>query len=498
MKVALAQLNPTVGDLAGNRKLAEEAADRARQAGAELVVLPELALTGYPPLDLLERDGFVRDQLRELDALAAAARGVAIVVGAVLPVEKRAGKQLVNAAVLLQDGARVASQAKSLLPTYDVFDENRYFVPAEERSLARVGAHALGLTVCEDAWVDAIGYTLDPVGELAQAGAELVLNVSASPFHVGKAAFRRRMLADLAAKHTVPIAFVNQVGGNDELVFDGGSCVVDARGRVLAALPLFEPAFEVVDLDAAPARPLDAIADPDDVEQLAAALVLGIRDYFRKQNLPPGAVVGLSGGIDSAVTAWLAVEALGARAGARRRHARPVLVGAQRARRLRAGEAARHRGAQRGHPARLRRLPRALRAALRREARLRHRAAEHPGPDPRRDPDGDLERRGPARARDREQERAVRRLLHALRRHGGRPRRGGRRLQARRLRARAAREPGRRAHPGAARSRSRPPPSWRRASSTATTFPRTTRSTPCSRRPSRVGSGRRACARRRA
>jgi NAD+ synthase (glutamine-hydrolysing) len=311
VKIALAQVNPTVGDLAGNRKLAEDAAERARRAGAELVALPELVISGYPPLDLLERDGFVRDQLRELDALAAAGRGVAIVTGAVLPVEKRGGKQLANAAVLLRDGARVAWQAKTLLPTYDVFDENRHFVPAETRAPARLGARTLGLTVCEDAWVDAIGYPVDPVGELAEAGAELVLNLSASPFHVGKAAFRRRMLAELARKHAVPIAFVNQVGGNDALVFDGGSCVVDAKGRVLAALPLFEPAFEVVDLAAAPARSLEAVIDPPDVEQLAAALVLGIRDYFRKQNLPPGAVVGLSGGIDSAVTAWLAVEALG-------------------------------------------------------------------------------------------------------------------------------------------------------------------------------------------
>jgi NAD+ synthetase len=311
VKIALAQLNPTVGDLAGNRKLAEQAVARAREAGATLVVLPELALTGYPPLDLLERYGFVRDQLRELDALAAAARGVAIVVGAVLPVPRRGGKQLANAAVLLQDGTRASWQAKTLLPTYDVFDENRYFVPSDERRVAHVDGRAVGLSVCEDAWVDAVGYALDPVRELAEQGAELVLNLSASPFHVGKAAFRRRMLADLAAKHGVPIAFVNQVGGNDELVFDGGSCLLDARGQVRAALPLFEPALEVVDLEDAPAHALDAIADPPGVEQLASALVLGIRDYFRKQDLPPGAVIGLSGGIDSAVTAWLAVQALG-------------------------------------------------------------------------------------------------------------------------------------------------------------------------------------------
>jgi len=312
VKLALAQLNPTVGDLAGNRRLIEEAAERAKRLGAELVVVPELALTGYPPLDLLERDGFVRDQLAELDALAPASRGIAIALGAALPVPRRGGKQLANAAVLLQGGARAGFQAKTLLPTYDVFDENRYFVPAEERGpLARVGDTALGMTVCEDAWVDEHAYALDPVGDLARAGAQLVLNLSASPFHAGKAAERRRLYAELAAKHGVPLVFVNQVGGNDDLVFDGASFVVDARGRVRASLPLFETALEVVDLATAPARALDAIVDPGRAEQLAAALALGIRDYFWKQQLPPGAVIGLSGGVDSAVTAWLAVRALG-------------------------------------------------------------------------------------------------------------------------------------------------------------------------------------------
>jgi NAD+ synthetase len=312
MKIALAQVNPTVGDLAGNRRLVEDAAEQARKRGAELVVLSELALTGYPPLDLLERDGFVRDQLAELDALAPASRGIAIAVGAALPVPRRGGKQLANAAVLLQHGARAGFQAKTLLPTYDVFDENRYFVPAEERGpLVKVGDCALGLTVCEDAWVDEYAYSVDPVGDFARAGAELVLNLSASPFHVGKAAERRRLYADLAAKRGVPIAFVNQVGGNDELVFDGGSFLVDAAGKIRAALPLFEPALEVVDLPSAPARALDAVVDPSRTEQLARALALGVRDYFKKQDLPPGAVIGLSGGVDSAVTAWLAVQALG-------------------------------------------------------------------------------------------------------------------------------------------------------------------------------------------
>ena len=312
MKIALAQVNPTVGDLAGNRRLVEEAAQRAARLGAELVVLPELTLTGYPPLDLLERDGFVRDQLAELDALAPASRDIAIALGAALPVSSRGGKQLTNSAVLLQGGARGVTQAKTLLPTYDVFDENRYFVPAEERGpLAQIGDRRVGLTVCEDAWVDEHQYALDPVGDLARAGAGLVLNLSASPFHAGKAAERRRLFADLAAKRRVPIVFVNQVGGNDELVFDGGSFVVDAEGRVRAHLPLFESALEVVDLETAPAQRLEEIEDPARAEQLAAALALGIHDYFWKQQLPPGAVIGLSGGIDSAVTAWLAARALG-------------------------------------------------------------------------------------------------------------------------------------------------------------------------------------------
>jgi NAD+ synthetase len=310
MRVAIAQVNPTVGDLQGNRKLVEEAA--ARAAGrADVVVLPELVLTGYPPLDLVERDGFVRDQLAELDALRAASRRIPIALGAVVPAEPRGPRRLHNAAVLLAGGEIAAVRPKSLLPTYDVFDERRYFLGSERREVVRLarGGEPFGLTVCEDAWARELGYPIDPVGELRAAGARLVLNLSASPWHVGKPAERRRLVGELAARHGVPIVLVNQLGGDDELVFDGASFAVDAAGRTIAALPLFEPALEIVEVGGAAATVPDA--DPDATAQLEAGLVLGIRDYFRKQGLSPDAVVGLSGGVDSAVVAHLAARALG-------------------------------------------------------------------------------------------------------------------------------------------------------------------------------------------
>jgi NAD+ synthase (glutamine-hydrolysing) len=312
VKIALAQVNPTVGDLAGNRGLVEEAAAKAAGAGADVVVLPELVLTGYPPMDLLERRGFVADQLRELEALEATSNQVDMVLGAVLPAPGVTGPaQLTNSAVLLSGGRRVGDRAKSLLPTYDVFDEKRYFVPATTREPLQLGEHKVGLTVCEDAWVEPLGYETDPVGELAAAGASLVFNPSCSPWHVGKASARRQMICDLASRHGCAVVFVNQVGGNDELIFDGGSFVTDANGRVHGNLPLMDSAFGIVELPGGEGVAASDIQDPDDVAQLEAGLVLGIRDYFRKLGLPPGAVIGLSGGIDSAVTAHLAVEALG-------------------------------------------------------------------------------------------------------------------------------------------------------------------------------------------
>jgi NAD+ synthetase len=314
MRVAIGQLNTTVGDLAGNRRLVEEAAAKAASERADLVALPEMTLTGYPPMDLLERDGFVRDQLRELDALLPVSRRIPIALGAVIPRTGAGRVRLHNAAVLLAGGERRAIRVKSLLPTYDVFDERRYFAPATRRETVMLGdaGPEFGLTICEDAWVERMGYPENPFEDLAASGASAILNLSASPWHVSKPAERRQMMGELARRHRVPICFVNQVGGNDELIFDGGSFTVDALGRTQQVLPLFEPAFEVVELQGDPPAPAaENIDEPDDTAQLEAGLILGIRDYFRKQGLPPGAVVGVSGGVDSAVTAHLAVQALG-------------------------------------------------------------------------------------------------------------------------------------------------------------------------------------------
>ncbi len=313
MKIALAQLNTTVGDLSGNEAKILTAYHRAVAAGVELLVLPELAITGYPPRDLLSRAHFVEQNLAVLDRLAAATGPVGLLVGFVGRNPHRPGRESTNSAALLQNGRILAVRHKTLLPTYDVFDEDRYFEPATENTPVQFNGHLLGLTICEDIWNDEDfwadrRYRRNPAMDLVAEGATILFNISASPWHVGKHETRYRMLASLAAKTRVPLVYCNLVGGNDELIFDGGSLVFNQHAQLVGQGGSFAEDFQVVDL--ASRQPV-ALAAPVAAEQVHQALVLGLRDYLHKCGFT-AAVLGLSGGIDSAVTACLAVVALGA------------------------------------------------------------------------------------------------------------------------------------------------------------------------------------------
>ncbi len=312
MKLALIQFNPTVGELGGNAERIAEWAGRARERGAELALFPELALTGYPPHDLLERADFQVAVRVQLDRLQRRLHGITVVLGAPVPNPERDEKPLYNAAVALRDGKRLATVPKRLLPTYDVFDERRHFAPGPAAAPLTLAGRKLGLTVCEDIWNAATSlvrpYEADPPGELAARGAELLLNVSASPCSRGKIEERDALLAGLARKHNVPVAMANQVGANAELVFDGSSRVFGPDGRCWLALPAFEEALGLVDLDAPTPRAFETLAE---VEQLRRALVLGLRDYDRKTGAFRRAILGLSGGVDSSLAAALAAEAFG-------------------------------------------------------------------------------------------------------------------------------------------------------------------------------------------
>jgi NAD+ synthetase len=313
MIVALAQLNPIVGDLAGNAKRILDAYRRGVAAGAQLVVCPELCLTGYPPRDLLLRRGLVAQNLEHLQHLAGETGPAGLVVGFVNQASTRAGRPIANAAAVLQNGRILEIRSKTLLPTYDVFDEDRYFEPAKENAPVAFDGLQLGVTICEDIWNDddfwpVRRYESNPPVDLAEAGAEVLLNISASPWHLGKNATRHAMLRSLAVKTGRPVVFCNQVGGNDELIFDGESLVFGADGALLAQGKRFEEDLIVVDLGRASAAVVPAEA-PDEA-WVYGALVLGLRDYLHKCGFR-SAVLGLSGGIDSAVTACLAVAALG-------------------------------------------------------------------------------------------------------------------------------------------------------------------------------------------
>ncbi|ABZ85331.1 nad+ synthetase [Heliomicrobium modesticaldum Ice1] len=323
MKIAIAQYNPVVGDIANNLTKAVDAWSRAAQAGASLIVFSELYLTGYPPKDLLEKPWFIdrtEAALNELVRRSVDYPDTAILIGAPLRWDNPAGKGLANAAWLIGGGKVLHHQAKSLLPTYDVFDEARYFDPAPSVVPVPFGGEQLGISVCEDAWNDPAfwpqrrRYDRDPIEELARQGATVLINISASPFEMSKEETRYRLIRSHAVRYGIPFVYVNQVGANDELIFDGGSMVFDRQGTLLALSPAFREDLTVVDLKQAtqdqPGAPASFVAQ-DRVASVHDALVLGIADYLRKSGFTK-AVVGLSGGIDSAVTCCLAAEALGA------------------------------------------------------------------------------------------------------------------------------------------------------------------------------------------
>ena len=338
MRLALAQINTTVGDLDGNRELILARIEEARAAGAGLVLFPELAVTSYPPEDLLLRPGFVRAARRSLEQIAAATEGIVALVGT-----PHFEGDLYNACAVCAGGEVKAVYRKRFLPNYGVFDEERYFAAGRELLMLRLGECLVGVTVCEDMWQPG-----PPATDLALAGAQLLVNISASPFHVGKDREREEMFQQRARDTSAFVAFVNAVGGQDELIFDGHSCVLDDEGEVLARAPGFQEALLVVDVDPtaaigrrltetrrrALAREQEALPTPrvvelsasppnnsllqgrvaplvDDLEQMRLALELGLRDYVGKNGFRD-VVIGLSGGIDSALTAALAVEALGA------------------------------------------------------------------------------------------------------------------------------------------------------------------------------------------
>ncbi|MZP31248.1 NAD+ synthase [Heliobacterium undosum] len=323
MKIAIAQYNPVVGDIANNLAKAVDAWSRAAQAGASLIVFSELYLTGYPPKDLLEKPWFIdrtEAALDELVRLSVDYPDTAILIGAPLRWDNPAGKGLANAAWLIGGGKVLHRQAKSLLPTYDVFDEARYFDPAPSVVPVPFGGELLGISVCEDAWNDPEFwpqrrlYDRDPIEELARQGATVLINISASPFEMSKEETRYRLIRSHAVRYGIPFVYVNQVGANDELIFDGGSMVLDRQGEPMVLCPDFRENLLIVDLHEAnrdePEAPASFVPQ-DRVTAVHDALVLGIGDYLRKCGFTK-AVVGLSGGIDSAVTCCLAAEALGA------------------------------------------------------------------------------------------------------------------------------------------------------------------------------------------
>jgi len=315
MRIALGQINTTVGDLTGNVDRMIEVARRAAARGAEVAVFPELAVTGYPPRDLVEKQTFIDRSEQQLERLAQATADLqsAIICGYVGRSPVTAGKRATNSAAVLAGGRILFRQHKLLLPTYDVFDEARYFVPAARQSVFTLRETTLALAICEDAWNDKQFwerplYCRDPVEELIQQGARVLISINASPYHMGKRQLRREVFANTARRFRVPLVYVNQVGGNDSLVFDGSSFALDAEARLIASCASFREDLVLVDTVAGAGDQHENL--PEEDEAVYEALVLGTRDYLQKCGFR-SVLLGLSGGIDSSLTAAIAVDAAG-------------------------------------------------------------------------------------------------------------------------------------------------------------------------------------------
>lgn len=316
MRIALAQCNPTIGDFDGNIRKIENAIQKFHANPPDLIVFSEMFLTGYPPKDYLERADFIQateNALKEVLRLSSRFTKTGFLIGTIRPTGISTGNPLYNSAVLIENGMLLFEHHKTLLPSYDVFDEFRYFAPSQSIQPFPYKSEKLGITICEDMWTEPSlwpqkTYAIDPIEKLAQQGATLLFNLSSSPFYVGKEKIRYQLLQKHAQKHHLPFLMVNQVGGNDELIFDGGSMGVDFRGRLIFHFPYFQEHIEMIALNALP-KALD-FEPMETVASMYQALILGLQDYMRKCKFQK-AVLGLSGGIDSSLVACLAVEAIG-------------------------------------------------------------------------------------------------------------------------------------------------------------------------------------------
>ncbi len=315
MRIALAQINPVVGDLKGNCQKIVDYTHRAKSHNADLVIFPELCVVGYPPMDLLDHPSFIEATDQALRWIASEVpQDLGLIIGAPVPNPESIGKRLHNAALWYENGQRIATVYKRLLPTYDVFDEYRHFEPGPPQSVVTWRGLRFGLHICEDMWnneAEAPFYLYDanPIDAIAAQGIDLFLNISASPFAEGRPAYRNRLIAENCQEHHVPFVMVNQVGANTELIFDGGSVVYNADAERCCTTPAFEEALVYWDFDAH--APAVSVAESHPIAEVHQALICGIRDYYEKTGFFNGVLMGLSGGIDSAVTCALAVEALG-------------------------------------------------------------------------------------------------------------------------------------------------------------------------------------------